>query len=131
MKNRIFTTKEQGRLLLENGLPLSTAVGHRPRMMDKMSCMKDHEGPVSLIEAVTPDVQCPVWDVATLMDLLPEEIEGRILCVHKISDKWFAGYIERDMSILHNYLASDISLIDTVVSLILKLIRDGYIILKI
>lgn len=130
-KDRIFTTKEQGRLLLEAGLPLSTAVGYRPRMMDKLSCMKDQEGPVSLIEAVTPDVQCPVWDVTTLMNLLPEEIEGRILSIHKISDKWFMGYIECDMSIPHKYLASDTSLIDTVVSMILELIQDGYIILKI
>lgn len=130
-KDRIFTTKKQGRSLLEAGLPLSTAVGYRPRKMDRLSCMKDHEGPVSLIEAVTPDVQCPVWDVTTLMNLLPEEIDGRILSIHKINDKWFMGYIECDMSIPHKCLASDTSLIDTVVSMILKLIQDGYIILKI
>ena len=34
MKERIFTTKEQGRVLVEAGLPISTAIGFR----DKYRC---------------------------------------------------------------------------------------------
>lgn len=31
MKERIFTTKEQGRVLVEAGLPISTAIGFRDK----------------------------------------------------------------------------------------------------
>lgn len=129
MKDRIFTTKEQGRLLLEAGLPLSTAVGYRPRAMDRMSCMEDDESPVSLIEAVTPDVRYPVWDVATLMNLLPEEIDGSPLAIRKIAKRWFVDYT-RDNN-MHEYMVIDDNLIDAMSLMTIKLLQDNHIILKV
>lgn len=61
MKERIFTTKEQGRALVEAGLPISTASGYRSSEIDrlyginKLYSMEDNAGRVSLTEAVTPD----------------------------------------------------------------------------
>lgn len=34
MKERIFTTKEQGRMLVEAGLPISTAIGFRDKYLE-------------------------------------------------------------------------------------------------
>jgi hypothetical protein len=34
MKERIFTTKEQGRMLVEAGLPISTAIGFRDQKVE-------------------------------------------------------------------------------------------------
>jgi hypothetical protein len=76
MKERIFTTKEQGRVLVEAGLPISTASGHRSCGVDRLYSMEDNAGRVSLTEVVTPDVSNPVWDVGTLLNSLPYEIEG-------------------------------------------------------
>lgn len=76
MKERIFTTKEQGRVLVETGLPISTASGHRSCGVDRLYSMEDNAGRVSLAEVVTPDVSNPVWDVGMLLNLLPYEIEG-------------------------------------------------------
>lgn len=56
MKERIFTTKEQGRVLVETGLPISTASGHRSCGVDRLYSMEDNAGRVSLAEVVTPDV---------------------------------------------------------------------------
>lgn len=36
MKERIFTTKEQGRVLVEAGLPISTAIGFRDKYLDSL-----------------------------------------------------------------------------------------------
>ena len=36
MKERIFTTKEQGRALVEAGLPISTAIGFRDKYLDSL-----------------------------------------------------------------------------------------------
>ena len=36
MKERIFTTKEQGRVLVEAGLPISTAIGFRDKYLDQI-----------------------------------------------------------------------------------------------
>jgi putative transposase len=71
MKERIFTTKEQGRVLVETGLPISTAIGFRDKYLDSLHSMEDDAGRIGLIEAVTPDISDPVWDVGTLMNLLP------------------------------------------------------------
>lgn len=76
MKERIFTTKEQGRVLVEAGLPISTAIGFRDKYLDSLHSMEDDAGRIGLIEAVTPDISNPVWDVGTLLNLLPYEIEG-------------------------------------------------------
>lgn len=60
MKERIFTTKEQGRALVKAGLPISTASGYRSSEIDrlyginKLYSMEDNAGRVSLIEVVTP-----------------------------------------------------------------------------
>lgn len=75
MKERIFTTKEQGRVLVETGLPISTASGFRDKYPDQLHSMEDDAGRIGLIEAVTPDISNPVWDVGTLLNLLPYEIE--------------------------------------------------------
>lgn len=69
MKERIFTTKEQGRVLVETGLPISTASGHRSCGVDRLYSMEDNAGRVSLAEVVTPDVSNPVWDVGMLLNL--------------------------------------------------------------
>ena len=84
MKERIFTTKEQGRVLVETGLPISTASGHRSCGVDRLYSMEDNAGRVSLAEVVTPDVSNPVWDVGTLLNLLPYEIEGCTLECYKL-----------------------------------------------
>lgn len=73
MKERIFTTKEQGRMLVEAGLPISTAIGFRDKYLDSLHSMEDDAGRIGLIEAVTPDISNPVWDVGTLLNLLPYE----------------------------------------------------------
>lgn len=54
MKERIFTTKEQGRVLVEAGLPISTAIGFRDKYLDRLHSMEDNAGRIGLIEAVTP-----------------------------------------------------------------------------
>lgn len=71
MKERIFTTKEQGRVPVEAGLPISTASGFRDKYLDQLHSMEDDAGRIGLIEAVTPDISNPVWDVGTLLNLLP------------------------------------------------------------
>lgn len=70
MKERIFTTKEQGRVLVEAGLPISTAIGFRDKYLDSLHSMEDDAGRIGLIEAVTPDISNPVWDVGTLLTTL-------------------------------------------------------------
>lgn len=42
MKERIFTTKEQGRVLVEVGLPISTAIGFRDKYLDRLHSMEDN-----------------------------------------------------------------------------------------
>lgn len=42
MKERIFTTKEQGRVLIEVGLPISTAIGFRDKYLDSLHSMEDN-----------------------------------------------------------------------------------------
>lgn len=86
MKERIFTTKEQGRVLVEAGLPISTAIGFRDKYLDQLHSMEDDAGRVGLIEAVTPDVFNPVWDVGTLLNLLPYEIDGSTFECSKLID---------------------------------------------
>jgi hypothetical protein len=44
MKERIFTTKEQGRVLVEAGLPISTAIGFRDKYLDRLHSMEDNAG---------------------------------------------------------------------------------------
>lgn len=129
MKERIFTTKEQGRALVEAGLPISTASGYRSSEIDrlyginKLYSMEDNAGRVSLTEAVTPDVSNPVWDVGTLMNLLPYEIEGSTLECYKLEDAWFALY--RDIDDIPIYWSSERLLIDALFSLMIDLIKRG------
>lgn len=49
MKERIFTTKEQGRVLVEAGLPISTAIGFRDKYLDSLHSMEDDAGRIGLI----------------------------------------------------------------------------------
>lgn len=123
MKERIFTTKEQGRVLVETGLPISTASGHRSCGVDRLYSMEDNAGRVSLAEVVTPDVSNPVWDVGTLMNLLPYEIEGSTLECYKLEDAWFALY--RDIDDIPIYWGKEKLLIDTLFSLMIDLIGHG------
>lgn len=123
MKERIFTTKEQGRVLVEVGLPISTASGHRSCGVDRFYSMEDNAGRVSLTEAVTPDVSNPVWDVGTLMNLLPYEIEGSTLECYKLEDAWFALY--RDIDDIPIYWGKEKLLIDALFSLMIDLIKHG------
>lgn len=123
MKERIFTTKEQGRVLVEAGLPISTAIGFRDKYLDQLHSMEDNAGRIGLIEAVTPDVSNPVWDVGTLLNLLPAEINGYMLECYKFEDKWFVSYMdEDDISV---YWSSEKLLIDALFSLMIDLIKHG------
>lgn len=123
MKERIFTTKEQGRVLVEAGLPISTAIGFRDKYLDQLHSMEDDAGRIGLIEAVTPDISNPVWDVGTLLNLLPYEIEGCTLECYKLKHAWSVAY--RDIDEIPIYWSSERLLIDTLFSLITTLLKNG------
>lgn len=123
MKERIFTTKEQGRMLVEAGLPISTAIGFRDKYLDSLHSMEDDAGRIGLIEAVTPDISNPVWDVGTLLNLLPYEIEGSTFECYKLENAWFALY--RDIDDIPIYWGKEKHLIDTLFSLITTLLKNG------
>lgn len=123
MKERIFTTKEQGRVLIEAGLPISTASGFRDKYLDQLHSMEDNAGRIGLIEAVTPDISNPVWDVGTLLNLLPYEIEGCTLECYKLKHAWSVAY--RNIDEIPICWSSERLLIDTLFSLITTLLRNG------
>lgn len=123
MKERIFTTKEQGRVLVEAGLPISTAIGFRDKYLDQLHSMEDDAGRIGLIEAVAPDISNPVWDVGTLLNLLPYEIEGCTLECYKLKHAWSVAY--RDIDEIPIYWSSERLLIDTLFSLITTLLKNG------
>lgn len=123
MKERIFTTKEQGRVLIEAGLPISTASGFRDKYLDQLHSMEDDAGRIGLIEAVTPDISNPVWDVGTLLNLLPYEIEGCTLECYKLKHAWSVAY--RDIDEIPICWSSERLLIDTLFSLITTLLKNG------
>lgn len=128
MKERIFTTKEQGRVLVEAGLPISTAIGFRDKYLDSLHSMEDDAGRIGLIEAVTPDISNPVWDVGTLLNLLPYEIEGSTFECYKLENAWFALY--RDIDDIPIYWGKEKHLIDTLFSLITTLLKMDYMSIK-
>lgn len=121
MKERIFTTKKQGRVLVEAGLPISTASGFRNRYLDRLHSMEDEAGRIGLIEVVTPDVFNPVWDVGTLLNLLPYEIEGCTLECYKLKHAWSVAY--RDIDEIPIYWSSEKRLVDTSFSMMMKLLK--------
>ena len=123
MKERIFTTKEQGRVLIEAGLPISTASGFRDKYLDQLHSMEDNAGRIGLIEAVTPDISNPVWDVGTLLNLLPYEIEACTLECYKLKHAWSVAY--RDIDEIPICWSSERLLIDTLFSLITTLLKNG------
>lgn len=123
MKERIFTTKEQGRVLVEAGLPISTAIGFRDKYLDQLHSMEDDAGRIGLIEAVTPDISNPVWNVGTLLNLLPYEIEGCTLECYKLKHAWSVAY--RDIDEIPICWSSERLLIDTLFSLITTLLKNG------
>lgn len=123
MKERIFTTKEQGRVLVEAGLPISTAIGFRDKYLDSLHSMEDDAGRIGLIEAVTPDISNPVWDVGTLLNLLPYEIEGCTLECYKLKHAWSVAY--RDIDEIPICWSSERLLIDTLFSLMITLLKNG------
>lgn len=123
MKERIFTTKEQGRVLVEAGLPISTASGFRDKYLDSLHSMEDDAGRIGLIEAVTPDISNPVWDVGTLLNLLPYEIEGCTLECYKLKHAWSVAY--RNIDEIPICWSSERLLIDTLFSLITTLLKNG------
>ena len=121
MKERIFTTKEQGRVLVEAGLPISTASGFRDKYLDSLHSMEDDTGRIGLIEAVTPDVSNPVWDVGTLLNLLPHEIKDYTFECYKLENAWFALY--RDIDDIPIYWSKEKHLIDALFSLMMDLFK--------
>lgn len=121
MKERIFTTKEQGRVLVEAGLPISTAIGFRDKYLDQLHSMEDDAGRIGLIEAVTPDISNPVWDVGTLLNLLPYEIEGCTLECSKLKHAWSVAY--RDIDEIPIYWSSERLLVDTLFSMMMELLK--------
>lgn len=123
MKERIFTTKEQGRVLIEAGLPISTASGFRDKYLDQLHSMEDNAGRIGLIEAVTPDISNPVWDVGTLLNLLPYEIEGCTLECYKLKHAWSVAY--RNIDEIPICWSSERLLIDALFSLITTLLKNG------
>ena len=118
MKERIFTTKEQGRVLVEAGLPISTAIGFRDKYLDSLHSMEDDAGRIGLIEAVISD---PVWDVGTLLNLIPYEIEGCTLECYKLKHAWSVAY--RDIDEIPIYWSSEKLLVDTLFSMMMELLK--------
>ena len=123
MNERIFTTKEQGRMLVEAGLPISTASGYRSYGVDRLYSMEDNAGRVSLTEVVTPDVSSPVWDVGTLLNLFPEEVDGSTFECYKLKGTWLVSY--RDVDDIAIYWSNEKLLIDALFSLMMDLIEHG------
>lgn len=123
MNERIFTTKEQGRMLVEAGLPISTASGYRSYGVDRLYSMEDNAGRVSLTEVVTPDVSSPVWDVGTLLNLFPEEADGYTFECYKLKGTWLVSY--RDVDDIAIYWSNEKLLIDALFSLMMDLIEHG------
>lgn len=121
MKERIFTTKEQGRVLVEAGLPISTASGYRSLGVDRLYSMEDNAGRVSLAEVVTPDVSNPVWDVGMLLNLLPYEIDGSTFECYKLEHAWSVTY--RDIDEIPIYWSSEKLLVDTLFSMMMELLK--------
>lgn len=85
--------------------------------------MEDDAGRIGLIEAVTPDISDPVWDVGTLLSLLPAEIKGYTLECYKFEDKWFVSYMDEDDIFVH--WSNEKLLIDALFSLMIDLIKCG------
>jgi hypothetical protein len=85
--------------------------------------MEDNAGRIGLIEAVTPDISNPVWDVGTLLNLLPYEIEGCTLECYKLKHAWSVAY--RDIDEIPICWSSERLLIDTLFSLITTLLKNG------
>lgn len=123
MNERIFTTKEQGRMLVEAGLHISTASGYRSYGVDRLYSMEDNAGRVSLTEVVTPDVSSPVWDVGTLLNLFPEEVDGYTFECYKLKGTWLVSY--RDVDDIAIYWSNEKLLIDALFSLMMDLIEHG------
>lgn len=123
MNERIFTTKEQGRMLVEAGLPISTASGYRSYGVDRLYSMEDNAGRVSLTEVVTPDVSSPVWNVGTLLNLFPEEVDGYTFECYKLKGTWLVSY--RDVDDIAIYWSNEKLLIDALFSLMMDLIEHG------
>lgn len=83
--------------------------------------MEDDAGRIGLIEAVTPDISDPVWDVGTLLNLLPYEIEGCTFECYKLENAWFALY--RDIDDIPIYWSKEKHLIDALFSLMMDLFK--------
>lgn len=105
------------------GLPISTASGFRDKYLDQLHSMEDNAGRIGLIEAVTPDISNPVWDVGTLLNLLPYEIEGCTLECYKLKHAWSVAY--RNIDEIPICWSSERLLIDTLFSLITTLLKNG------
>lgn len=76
MKERIFTTKEQGRVLVEAGLPISTAIGFRDKHLDPLYSMEDNAGRTGLIETVTPGHIKSCLGCRDVIELTPSRDRG-------------------------------------------------------
>lgn len=83
--------------------------------------MEDDAGRIGLIETVTPDVSNPVWDVGTLLNLLPYEIEGSTFECYKLEHAWSVTY--RDIDEIPMYWSSEKLLVDTLFSMMMELLK--------
>lgn len=110
-------------MLVEAGLPISTASGYRSYGVDRLYSMEDNAGRVSLTEVVTPDVSSPVWDVGTLLNLFPEEVDGYTFECYKLKGTWLVSY--RDVDDIAIYWSNEKLLIDALFSLMIDLIKCG------
>lgn len=110
-------------MLVEAGLPISTASGYRSYGVDRLYSMEDNAGRVSLTEVVTPDVSSPVWDVGTLLNLFPEEVDGYTFECYKLKGTWLVSY--RDVDDIAIYWSNEKLLIDALFSLMMDLIEHG------
>lgn len=108
-------------MLVEAGLHISTAIGFRDKYLDQLHSMEDNVGRIGLIEAVTPDISNPVWDVGTLLNLLPYEIEGCTLECYKLKHAWSVAY--RDIDEIPIYWSSEKLLVDTLFSMMMELLK--------
>lgn len=82
---------------------------------------EDDAGRIGLIEAVTPDISNPVWDVGTLLNLLPYEIEGCTFECYKLEHAWSVTY--RDIDEIPIYWSSEKLLVDTLFSMMMELLK--------
>lgn len=97
MKERIFTTKEQGRVLVEAGLPISTAIGFRDKYLDRLHSMEDNAG-IVMEKLILNDIQdLWRWREKINIDDFKEEPMGEDMPLYfPCAVVWHVDYGEHD-----------------------------------